>query len=110
MEVKFDSCMAKVEADVDVQRFAYESDENKSRLIFPRAQAKKLEGRSGTTSYGAADCDFEGLEGRLGQLRWTTENASVGAAWLRDDTGRFDLGIDRAEFPHGLRLTRGVDH
>jgi hypothetical protein len=102
--------MAKVEADVNVQRFAYESDENKSRLMFPRAQAKKLEGRSGTTSYGAADCDFEGLEGRLGQLRWTTENASIGAAWLRDDTGRVDLAIDRAEFPHGLRLTRGVDH
>jgi hypothetical protein len=102
--------MGKVEADVDVQRFAYESDETKSRLLFPRAQAKKLEGRSGTTSYGASDCNFEGLEGHLGQLRWTTENASAGTAWLRDDAGRFDIAIDRAEFPHGLRLTRGVDH
>lgn len=102
--------MGKVEADVDVQRFAYESDDTKSRLLFPRAQAHKLEGRNGTTSYGAADCNFEGLEGRLGQLRWTTESASAGAAWLRDDAGRFDIGIDRAEFPHGLRLTRGVDH
>jgi hypothetical protein len=102
--------MGKVEADVDVQRFAYESDDTRSRLLFPRAQAKKLEGRSGTTTYGAADCNFEGLEGRLGQLRWTTESASAGAAWLRDDAGRFDIAIDRAEFPHGLQLTRGVDH
>jgi hypothetical protein len=102
--------MGKVEADVDVQRFAYESDDTKSRLLFPRAQAKKLEGRSGATSYGAADCNFEGLEGRLGQLRWTTESASAGATWLRDDAGRFDIAIDRAEFPHGLQLTRGVDH
>jgi hypothetical protein len=102
--------MGKVEADVDVQRFAFESDDTKSRLLFPRAQTKKLEGRSGATSYGAADCNFEGLEGRLGQLRWTTESASAGAAWLRDDAGRFDIAIDRAEFPHGLQLTRGVDH
>jgi hypothetical protein len=29
---------------------------------------------------------------------------------LRDDAGRFDIAIQRAEFPHGLQLTRGVDH
>src|SRR3954470_9663745 len=102
--------MAKVEADVDVQRFAYESTEAFSRFVFPRAEAKKLEGRSGATSYGAADCAFEGLEGRLGTLRWKSDAVSAGTAWLRDDAGKFDLQIERAEFPHGLRLTRGVDH
>jgi hypothetical protein len=102
--------MGKVEADVDVQRFAYESNDSFSRFVFPRAQAHKLEGRSGTTSYGAADCNFEKLEGRLGRLRWSTDSASAGTAWLRDDAGRFDIAIERAEFPHGLQLTRGVDH
>lgn len=102
--------MAKVEADVDVNRFAYVGGADGSRLVFPRAQASKLEGRAGATIYGAADCSFDALEGRLGTLRWTTETASVGSAWLRDDAGRFDLAIDRAEFPHGLMLTRGGDH
>jgi hypothetical protein len=102
--------MAKVEADIDVQRFAFESTETASRLVFPRAQAHKLEGRAGATTYGAADVSFEGLEGRLGNLRWMTESASAGSAWLRDDAGRFELAIERAEFPHGLRLTRAADH
>lgn len=102
--------MAKVEADVDVQRFAYEGTDAGSRLIFPRAQAHKLEGRAGSTTYGAGDCSFEGLEGRLGTLRWTTDSASAGTAFIRDDDGRFDVEIQRAEFPHGLHLTRAVDH
>jgi hypothetical protein len=103
-------CMGKVEADIKVQRFAYESDDNGRRLVFPHAEAHKLEGRAGTTTYGAADCVFDNLEGRLGNLRWKTDTASVGSAWLRNDSGRVDILIERAEFPHGLRLTRGVDH
>ncbi len=102
--------MGKVDADIKVQRFAYESDDEVRRFVFPHAEAHKLEGRAGATTYGAADCIFDGLEGRLGTLRWKTDNASIGSAWLRDDTGRFDIVIERAEFPHGLRLTQGVDH
>jgi hypothetical protein len=102
--------MAKVEADLDVQRFAYEGGDGGTRLTFPRAHARKLEGRAGVTTYGAADCSFEALEGRFGSLRWAAEAASAGAAWLKDDSGRFDIAIDRAEFPHGLSLTRGVEH
>jgi hypothetical protein len=102
--------MGKVEADVDVKSFAYESDDTIRRFVFPHAEVKKLEGRAGTTTYGAAECSFEALEGRLGTLRWKTASASAGTAWLRDDGGRFDIAIDRAEFPHGLQLTRGVDH
>jgi hypothetical protein len=102
--------MGKVEADIKVQRFAYESDESSSRLVFPHAEAHKLEGRAGSTTYGAADCSFDGLEGRLGTLRWKTDSASVGSAWLRNDSGQLDIAIERAEFPHGLTLTRGVDH
>src|SRR5690606_10306031 len=30
-------------------------------------------------------------------------------AWLRDETGRFDVGVERAELPRGLRLVRAAD-
>lgn len=92
----------KVEADVEVQRLGYAE----RRLTFPRAQTHKIEGTSGNVSYGAADCAFETLEGRLDMLRWQADAASVGAAWLRDASGRYDLAVERAEFPHGLMLTR----
>ncbi len=102
--------MAKVQADIDVQQFAYEGGEGGTRLTFPRAHAKKVEGRAGDAGFGAADCSFEALEGRFGSLRWAAEAASVGSAWLKDDSGKFDIAIERAEFPHGLSLTRGVEH
>jgi hypothetical protein len=92
----------KVEADVDVQRFGFLGD----RLVFPHAHTREVEGRSGTTGYGAADCAFEALEGRLDTLRWSADAASVGSAWLRDDAGRFDIAVDRAELPRGIVLTR----
>jgi hypothetical protein len=91
-----------VEGDIEVQRFGYTD----KRLIFPRAQTHKIEGRSGGVAYGASDCAFEGLEGRLDTLRWKADAASMGSAWLRDDGGRFDVAIDRAEFPHGIMLVR----
>jgi len=102
--------MAKVEADLDIKRFAYEGIDGGTRLTFPTANARKLEGRAGTTTFGASDCSFEDLEGRFGSLRWAAETASVGTAWLKDDGGRYNISIDRAEFPHGLMLTRGVEH
>jgi len=93
-----------VEADIEVQRFGYAD----KRLVFPRAQTHKIEGRSGGLTYGAADCAFDGLEGRLDTVRWKADAASIGSAWLRDDAGRFDVAIDRAEFPHGLMLIRAA--
>jgi hypothetical protein len=102
--------MAKVEADLDIKRFAYEGVEGGTRLTFPTAHAKKVEGRAGKTTYGASDCAFEDLEGRFGSLRWAAETASAGSGWLRDDAGKYDISIERAEFPHGLMLTRSVEH
>ena len=92
-----------VEADIEVQRFGY----GERRLTFPHAQTHKIEGRSGKVAYGAADCAFEALEGRLDTVRWAAAAASVGSAWLRDDAGRFDLAVERAELPHGIMLVRG---
>ena len=80
--------MAKVQADLDVQGFSYEGGDGGTRLTFPRALAKKLEGRAGVTTYGAADCSFEALEGRFGSLRWAAEAASAATAWLKDEIGR----------------------
>lgn len=96
----------RVEGDVSVQRLAYLGDENGRRLVFPRAEAHRIDGRSGSVAHGAADCLFEGLEGRLDTLRWTADAASFGSAWLRDDAGRFDIAVERVEMPHGVMLTR----
>ncbi|MBV8757867.1 MAG: hypothetical protein JO257_11340 [Deltaproteobacteria bacterium] len=91
-----------VDADIEVQRFGYAE----KRLSFPRAQTHAIEGRTGSVAYGAKDCAFEGLEGRLDTLRWKAEAASIGSAYLKDDGGRFDVAINRAEFPHGIMLVR----
>jgi hypothetical protein len=92
-----------VEGDVEVQGLGY----GDRKLSFPHAQTHKIEGRSGSVTYGAAEAAFEALEGRLDMVRWAAEAASVGSAWLRDDGGRFDLAVDRAEMPHGIMLVRG---
>lgn len=102
--------MAKVEADIEVKSFGYDGDGNGRRLLFPNATTQHIEGRSGSTTYGAAECHFDKLEGRLDTLRWKAEAASAGGAFLHDDAGRFDVKIDRAEFPRGLLLTRAVDY
>ncbi|MEO7094650.1 MAG: hypothetical protein ABI175_15440, partial [Polyangiales bacterium] len=73
----------RVETDVSVQRFGFVNDEAGNRLLFPRAEAHKLDGRSGSVAYGVDDCLFERLEGRLGTLRWSADAASFGKAWLR---------------------------
>jgi hypothetical protein len=96
----------RVETDITVQRFGFLSDEAGSRLKFPRAESHEIEGWSGPVGYGATDCVFDDLEGRLDTLRWTADAASVGAAWLRDEAGRFAVEVERSEFPRGLRLVR----
>ena len=45
-----------VEADVEVQRFGFTGDSSGKRLVFPHAQTHRIEGKSGGTAYGAADC------------------------------------------------------
>jgi len=40
-----------------------------------------------------ADCIFDGLEGRIDTLRWTAEAASLGSAWIRDDSGRVEMEV-----------------
>ena len=98
----------RVETDITVQRFAYVGDDAGQRLVFPRTEAHKIEGRSGTVAYGVADCLFEQLQGRLDTLRWKADTASFGGAWLRDDAGRFDMAVERIEMPRGIMLTRAA--
>ena len=97
-----------VETDVSVHRFAFTQDEGGRRLTFPRAETKRIEGRAGAVAYGADECLFDNLSGRLDMLRWTSDRASVGAAWLRDDNGRFDISVNRLELPDGVVLTRAA--
>src|SRR6185503_14626199 len=99
----------RVETDLTVQRFGFLSDDGGRRLRFPRAESHQIEGTAGSVSYGARDCVFDDLEGRLDTLRWTADAASIGSAWLRDSAGRFDMAVDRLELPRGLRLVR-ADH
>lgn len=95
-----------VESDITVQRFGYTGDAAGKRLTFPRAESHNAEGRSGNVTYGAVDLIFDALEGRLDTLRWTSEAASLGKAWLKDDSGRIDMHVDRIEMPRGIMLTR----
>lgn len=96
----------RVETDINVQRFAFEMDDKGKRLVFPRTSTEDIQGRSGSVAYGVRDALFEGLEGRLDTLRWTTDTASFGSAWIRDDSGRFEIFCDRVELPDGILLTR----
>ncbi len=95
-----------VETDISVKGFGFSSDDDGRRLEFPRAVSHNVAGRFGTVGYGCADVIFDGLEGRLDTLRWTSDAASIGGAWLRDDAGRFDVVVQRIEMPRGLMLTR----
>ena len=103
------SMPTKVGADIEVQQFGYVGDDQGKRLVFPHAQTQKVEGKSGSASYGASDCTFEKLEGQLGILRWEAESASVGKIWLKSDTGKYSVTADRMEMPHGMRLVRAAD-
>jgi hypothetical protein len=101
--------MANVDADIEVQRFGFSGEGPRRKLVFPHAQTHKIEGRAGHTTYGAADCTFENLEGRLDTLRWSAESASVVNAFVRNDAGTINMSCERAELPHGLRLVRAGD-
>ncbi|HEX3762879.1 MAG TPA: hypothetical protein VHW23_29485 [Kofleriaceae bacterium] len=96
----------RVESDITVQRFGFLSDDAGRRLRFPRAECHEIDGSSGAVGYGARDCVFDDLEGRLDTLRWTADAASIGSAWLRDSAGRFEMAVERVEMPRGLRLVR----
>ncbi len=101
-----------IDGDVTVQRLGFSSDDSGKRLSFPHAELSTLEGRSGATGYGAKECVFEALEGRLDTLHWKADAASLGTAWLRDDAGKIDLAVDRIELPRGtvlVRANRGVE-
>jgi hypothetical protein len=96
----------RIETDITVQRFGFLSDDAGKRFRFPRAESHQIEGRTGSVGYGARDCVFDDLEGRIDTLRWTADAASIGGAWLRDDAARFDIAVERLEMPRGLRLVR----
>jgi hypothetical protein len=95
-----------VETDVSVQRFAFTQDDGGRRLTFPRAETKRIEGRAGAVSYGAEECTFDNLSGRLDMLRWTADHSTIRSAWLRDDSGRFDISVSNLELPDDVMLTR----
>lgn len=95
-----------VESDVSVQRFGYSADDAGRRLEFPRAVTHNVQGRVGAFAYGGKDIIFDGLEGRLDTLLWTSDAMSIGGAWLRDDAGRYDIHVDRMEMARGVMLTR----
>ncbi|HEY4242362.1 MAG TPA: hypothetical protein VGM88_21240 [Kofleriaceae bacterium] len=95
-----------LESDVSVQRFGYTGDAAGKRLTFPRAESHRVEGRSGSMTYGADELLFDQLEGRLDTLRWTAAAGSLGGAWLRDDSGRVSAKAARFELPRGARLVR----
>lgn len=96
----------KIEADVDIRRFAFVSDETSRRLVFPHATAQNVDGRAGSIAYGAKDLVFDALEGRLDGVRWHAEAASLGEVWLRDDSGNLEMAIPRIELPRGILLVR----
>lgn len=97
----------RIEADVDVRRFAFVSgDGGARRLVFPHATAQNVDGRAGSIAYGAKDLVFDSLEGRLDGVRWHAEAASLGEVWLRDDSGNLEMSIPRIELPRGILLVR----
>lgn len=97
-----------VETDITVQRFGFTGDDTGTRLLFPHAETSKIEGKSGSTNYGASDCVFDKLEGRLDTFRWSADSASLGGAWLKDDAGRADMTVSRFEMTNGVLLTRAA--
>ncbi len=98
----------RIDADLNVQRFGFATDENATRLVFPHAEMHKLAGTTEGLAYSIADCAFDELEGRLDTLRWQAEAASLGGIKLRSDDGRLELSIGRAEFPRGVLLVRAA--
>lgn len=102
----------KIDADVDIRRFGFASEDGSQRLLFPHATAHNIDGKSGSIAYGAKELVFDELVGRLNGVRWQADTASLGEAWLRDDTGSVEMTIQRAELPRGIMLVgaeKGVE-
>lgn len=106
-EAKEKRATSRINADIDVKRFSFVSDESGNRLLFPDARAAAIEGVAGTLRYGASACTCAALEGCLGMLRWKTAAATIDAPWLRDETGRYEVAATAIDHPHGLMLVRG---
>ncbi len=98
----------RIDADLNVQRFGFASDEDATRLLFPHAEMHKLTGTTNGLVYAIADGTFDELEGRLDTLRWQAEAASLGGIKLRSEDGRLELKIGRAEFPRGVMMVRAA--
>ncbi|MEZ4362863.1 MAG: hypothetical protein R3B48_21910 [Kofleriaceae bacterium] len=96
----------KIESDINVRRFGFVADETSRRLVFPHATARNVDGRVGTIGYGAKELALDALEGKLSGVHWQAEAASLGEAWLRDDSGHLEMAIDRVELPSGLLLVQ----
>jgi hypothetical protein len=95
-----------IEADLDVRRFAFSTDDGGLRFVFPDTDGKSVAGKTGGTAYGAASAAFQALEGRIDVLRWKMDAGTLAGAWLRDDAGRYNITADAIEFPRGILLVR----
>lgn len=101
---------SRIEADIEVQRFGFVSDEAGNRFVFSRGHGGGIEGTTANASYGASQFTFTGLEGLLGALRWKADTAVLDSAWLRDRQARYELAAERVDNPRGIMLVRGADH
>jgi hypothetical protein len=93
-------------ADLRVDQFGVTIDTENRRLDFPRAEADGVEGRSGSVRYGAREIVLDRLRARLDRMHWAAEAGSAGPVFLRDDTGRVELTVERVEMPRGLMIAR----
>nr|HEX4312856.1 hypothetical protein [Kofleriaceae bacterium] len=93
-------------AGITVGRFGFASDDAGQRLLFPHAESHDVAGKSGGVAFGAKDLALEQLEGHIDSLLWHAASASIGHAWLKDDSGRVNVTADRVEMPRGVRLVR----
>ncbi|MBK9036598.1 MAG: hypothetical protein IPL61_36005 [Myxococcales bacterium] len=94
--------------DIKVDGFGVTISDDARRLDFPRAHIDALRGEAGTIEYRAREVAFDQLRASLARVQWSTESASAGDLVVRDKQGRFELKFARAEFPHGLVLTRAA--
>jgi hypothetical protein len=95
-------------AHLRVDQFGLVVGPGDRRLDFPRAEADGLEARSGNLHYGARELVLDKLRARLDRTHWSAEAGSAGPVFLRDDSGRFELTVQRLEMPRGLMLARAA--
>jgi hypothetical protein len=93
---------------LSVQGFGYVGDDTSKRLVGPSVEGHGLTGRAGSLQYGVADLLLDKVEGRLDITRWGADAASLGGAWLRDDSGRLDVAVERVEMPNGMVIARAA--